>query len=52
MMNLDEAHEGINGIIGLETEPKEGDTQWFPDEETGYEFIYKIDHWELIGETV
>jgi len=45
-MDIEKAHEEINSIIGLEVEPKENDIMWFPNEESGFEFVYKTDHWE------
>ena len=26
---------------------EEGAIRWWPNEDTGYEFVYKTDHWEV-----
>lgn len=51
-MDINKAHEGINSIINVENEPQEGEVMWFPDKESGFEFVYKTDHWEATDATV
>jgi len=51
-MDINKAHEEINSIIEVETQPQEGEIMWFPNEESGFEFVYKTDHWEAMEATV
>jgi|APSaa5957512576_1039674.scaffolds.fasta_scaffold320298_2 hypothetical protein len=47
MVDIIKADEEINSIIGETSEPLEGAIRWWPNEDTGYEFVYKTDHWEV-----